>query len=107
MGLLDNGAQKRDCKTYLLLREIIGEVGDHDLVLGWNTVSWWATLTTLTRSTVGLWLSLLVLCLLGFLRFGSLGGSLGQGKNVAGRDLRTFLASRLLKISIGACKRDW
>lgn len=30
--------------AYLLLIQVIGEVSDHDLSLGWNSILWWSTL---------------------------------------------------------------
>ena len=50
-------------KTDLLLAEIVWQVGNHDLVLGWNTIGWWTTLATLTWSTS--WLLLILLLLVG------------------------------------------
>jgi len=41
-------------KTNLVLAEIVGEVGYHDLSLGRNTIFWWATLLLWSRSTTGL-----------------------------------------------------
>lgn len=91
----------RHGETYLLLREIIWKVGNHDLVLGWNAISRWATLTTITTtgSAVCSWLGLLAF--LGLLVFGGLVGGLGQGEDISRWDLCTFLAAGLLIISIG------
>ena len=81
--------------TYLILREIVREVGDHDLVLGWNTVGWRTTLATLTGVRVagtdlGLLLGLLSLLV------GCLAGGLRQRKSVlVSGSLSTFLATGL------------
>ena len=81
-------------RTHLLLREIIGEVGNHHLVLGWNTVGRGATLTSLTWSTVGCRLGVLVL-VLGLGR--SLVGGFGQGEDLRGSwELCTLLTAGLL-----------
>jgi hypothetical protein len=57
-------------KSYLLFREIVREVCNHDLVLGWNAIGRGTTLTSLTWSAVGLRLGFLVLGLLGLLGLG-------------------------------------
>jgi hypothetical protein len=83
--------------TYLILGEIIREVCNHDLVLGWNAVGWRTTLATnlTTRWAsfgllVGL-LSLLARCLV---------CGLGQGKDLlVSRSLHTFLVTGLGDIS--------
>lgn len=67
---------KKFCKTDLLLTKIVWEVGDHDLVLGWNTIGWWATLAALTWWTWGLLLILVILV-------GSLVGDVLEWQNLA------------------------
>jgi hypothetical protein len=92
----------------LLLREIVREVGNHDLVLGRNTISRRATLTSLTgltrftrftrftRSTVGLSLNILL--------GGNLVGGIGQGKDLASsRNLSAFLATRTSASTTTTC----
>lgn len=83
-------------RTYLFLRKIVWQIGNHNLVLGWDTVGWrttLATLTWLTRRTSSLLLWLLgFLCLLGL---GGLVGGLGQRKNFSRWDFGTFLTAGL------------
>jgi hypothetical protein len=67
--------------TDLLLREIIRKVCNHDLVLGWDTISRGTTLTSLTGSTVGSRLGLLVLGLGGSSSGGCVGG-VSQGEDL-------------------------
>jgi hypothetical protein len=82
MKWISNGKTWEFGRTNLLLREIIRKVCNHDLVLGWNSVSRGTTLTSLTWSTVGS--SLSVLGLLGLLGLGC--GLVGFGQ---GEDLRS------------------
>lgn len=37
---------------YLLLSQVVGQVSNHDLVLGGDTISWRSTLTSLTGGAV-------------------------------------------------------
>jgi len=75
--------------TYLLLREIIWQVGNHDLVLGWNAIGWRTTLTSLTGLARSLGLGLLL--------SGGLVGGVGQRRDLSGGwDLSTIFATRLL-----------
>jgi len=39
--------------SYLLLGEIVWQVGNHDLVLGWDAISWWTTLATRLAGSFG------------------------------------------------------
>jgi hypothetical protein len=78
--------------TYLFLRQIIRKVGNHDLVLGWDTIRRWATLTT---GFTGFASSLGGLGVLVLSSARNVGG-VGQGKNfTSGRKFRTFLTSGL------------
>jgi len=79
--------------THLFLRKIIGKVCNHDLVLGWDTIGRGSTLTSLTRSTVGCRLGLLVLGIGG----GGLIGGFGQGEDLrCSWELCTLLTAGLL-----------
>jgi len=79
-SLISSENMQHSRNTDLLLGEIIRKVCNHDLVLGWDTVGRGATLTSLTGSTVGSRLGLLVLGL------GSGGGGLVGGVS-QGEDL--------------------
>lgn len=76
--------------TYLILVEIIWKVSNHDLVLGWNSISWWTTLATLTGWASALWLSLVGLS-------SGLVGSFGQRENLSGS---RCLGSALLRTGL-------
>lgn len=79
--------------TYLLLGEIVREVGDHHLGLGGDAISGGTTLTSLAGLARSLGLG--VLCLGGRGRSGV--RSIGRGKSLSGRGLGTFtLATGLL-----------
>jgi hypothetical protein len=83
--------------TYLLLGKIIWEVCDHNLVLRWDTIGRWATLTAFTWRTSTLVILVGLLCAF-------LVGSVGQRKNLtggwgAGWELSAFLALRLMKLA--------
>lgn len=86
--------QRRGGNSYLLLREIIGKVGNHDLGLGWDTVGRGTALTASFTSKA--------------LAFLSLSGSrqvggVGQGKYLTSCSLGTFLTLNLNVISL--CNR--
>ncbi len=77
--------------TYHLLRKIVWEVSDHDLVLGWDAIGWRTTLTALTGNTRSLGL----LRFLGLLGLSSWGSGFGQRQDLRVRNLSTFLTLRL------------
>jgi hypothetical protein len=91
--------------AYLLLREIVRQVCNHDLVLGWNAIGRRPTLTTLTGLTgfTGLTrLSLLLfLVVLAVLLSGGLVRGFGQRKDLASSgSLSTFLTAGLIKLAV-------
>jgi hypothetical protein len=93
--------------AYLLLREIVRQVCNHDLVLGWNAIGRRTPLTTLTGLTgftglTGLTrLSLLLfLVVLAVLLSGGLVRGFGKRKDLASsRSLSTFLTAGLIKLA--------
>lgn len=69
--------------TNLLLGQVVGEVGDHDLGLGRNAIGGGTTLTTLTGSA-SLVLARLVLVSVGFVGDVLQGLNLSIGGNLSG-----------------------
>jgi hypothetical protein len=80
-------SHKREHVAYLFLTEIVGQVGNHNLCGGWDSIFGRSALLLWTRSTR--------LLFLGFRRGGLIGfvGNVGQWKNIVSFAILAIFAS--------------
>lgn len=85
--------------TDLLFTEVIRKIGNHDLGLGWYSISRRSTLTTLARGTWSIFLGLL--CLLCFVSRSLLVGDVCKREDLA--SCGGYSASSLLALFLASC----